>query len=113
MPKEQLCWTCQRACGGVNGCEWSNKLSPVQGWTAEIITRKNGEQGYLIAKCPKYINDGIKEKPKKKLHRVISEKTQKTIVELRNLNYTYKKIAEITKVSPPTIRKIIQENNCL
>lgn len=32
--KEQLCWSCKKACGGYD-CPWANKLKPVEGWTAK------------------------------------------------------------------------------
>lgn len=53
----QLCWSCERACGG---CEWSREFKPVKGWTAEkTVIEDNGEhcETYKIIKCPKYICD--------------------------------------------------------
>lgn len=36
MVKEQLCWTCQKACGE---CSWSSCFQPVEGWTARRMIR--------------------------------------------------------------------------
>lgn len=38
MAKEQLCWTCQKACGD---CSWSSCFQPVEGWTAEKYTARH------------------------------------------------------------------------
>ena len=53
MAKEQLCWTCKNACGG---CDWSNLIEPVKGWTAKKVQRKSYET-YRISECPEYIPD--------------------------------------------------------
>ena len=64
-PSTQLCWTCQKACGG---CSWSSKLKPVPGWTAEYVeavTYHGSEQvrseGYNIFSCPEYVQDEPRE----------------------------------------------------
>lgn len=58
--KDQLCWECKNACGG---CEWSARLEPVPGWTAEEVPRwiyrgnkEDKELGhtYKITECPKF-----------------------------------------------------------
>lgn len=58
--KEQLCWSCKNACGG---CEWSARLEPVPGWTAEKVPRweyigtkekKRKVFSYKITECPKF-----------------------------------------------------------
>ena len=51
--KEQLCWTCQNACGD---CSWSSCFQPVEGWTAENVHRKTYDS-YRITKCPEYVPD--------------------------------------------------------
>lgn len=53
MVKEQLCWTCQKACGD---CSWSSCFQPVEGWTAERVHRKTYDS-YRITKCPEYVPD--------------------------------------------------------
>lgn len=53
----QLCWTCQKACGG---CRWSRSFKPIPGWTAEkTYIPSNGEyaESYKIISCPEYIKD--------------------------------------------------------
>lgn len=59
----QLCWTCQKACGG---CAWSDTLEPVPGWTA-VPVRMRYRDGkalrpreidtYSITACPEYAED--------------------------------------------------------
>lgn len=56
---DQLCWTCQNACGG---CSWSKNLTPVEGWKATPTKIKVAPEltycdSYLITDCPKYIKD--------------------------------------------------------
>ena len=53
MAKEQLCWSCQKACGG---CSWSSCFQPVEGWKAEKVHRKTYDS-YRIEKCPEYVSD--------------------------------------------------------
>ena len=59
--KDQLCWDCKKACGG---CNWSDKLKPVKGWTAEErIIKSNGEPSihtYKIIKCPEFDRDDLR-----------------------------------------------------
>lgn len=55
--KDQLCWDCAKACGG---CEWSDGLDPVPGWTAKKVLRKDGWHSYTtyeITACPKFERD--------------------------------------------------------
>lgn len=33
--KQQMCWTCKKACGGSSGCSWFNGFIPIEGWSAE------------------------------------------------------------------------------
>lgn len=57
MPKEQLCWTCQNACGK---CSWSQLLIPVKGWIATptiIHDSVKPYPSYRIDACPRYIPD--------------------------------------------------------
>ncbi len=59
MKNEQLCWSCKRAIPN-HGCEWVDRLEPVEGWTAtptKIKCAGKYEESYAIEKCPKYIND--------------------------------------------------------
>ena len=58
-----LCWDCAKACGG---CEWSDGLEPVEGWTALKSKKKicNGrvpdeKQGYFILTCPLFDQDAV------------------------------------------------------
>lgn len=58
---DQLCWHCQRACGG---CAWSRSLKPVKGWKAEetFIPEPRGKEkkmtrGYLVLECPEFVRD--------------------------------------------------------
>lgn len=60
-----ICWKCQKACGGPNGCSWFNGFKPVPGW--EAISNKmqyNGIQkgltSYTVIKCPEFIADNRK-----------------------------------------------------
>lgn len=46
----QLCWGCQNATN--NGCSWSHKLIPVEGWDATPT-----EISYEIRSCPQFIPD--------------------------------------------------------
>lgn len=47
----QLCWDCRKA--STNGCSWSRKLVPVEGWTATPSERGS----YAITECPEFIKD--------------------------------------------------------
>ena len=56
-PKNQLCWTCQNACGR---CVWSKYGLPVPGWTAtKNNIPENGEYSatYHIYAWPRYKAD--------------------------------------------------------
>ena len=58
-----LCWDCANAYGK---CSWSDRLEPVEGWTA-IETKVRWGEGntYNVRKCPQFIRDTIyyKNKP--------------------------------------------------
>lgn len=113
--KEQLCWTCERACGGENGCEWSNFLRPVPGWTAKKIKKKDSmryTETYHIEECPKYINDGQKRRKYVECHKRISEEDKKRIVKLREKGYTHKKIAEECDMSQYSVSKVLKQKRC-
>lgn len=45
-----LCWDCENACNG--GCTWSEKLEPVDGWTAQKTAN-----GYVVHDCPEFKRD--------------------------------------------------------
>jgi len=49
--KDTLCWSCQRACGGM-GCSWAHDFTPVDGWEAE----QHGDS-YFVKSCPLYIKE--------------------------------------------------------
>lgn len=120
MSKEQLCWTCQRACGGANGCEWSNFLRPVKKWIAIEVTRKDGSKGYRIVFCPKYIKDGDTSKKKKTSYGVcacrakgsigthLMHEEKELILTLRKLGLTYRRISAITNISISTISRVVR-----
>lgn len=57
----QLCWNCRKASGGPNGCNWSKRFKPVEGWEAIPTVVKNslgdGKKdmaSYQIISCPEY-----------------------------------------------------------
>ena len=54
MAKEQLCWTCQKACGD---CSWSRCFQPVKGWTAEKVHRKPYDSYQSKQSVPEYVPD--------------------------------------------------------
>ena len=48
--KDTLCILCQKSCN--NGCSWSEKLEPVDGWKAiEYRT------GYQVLECPEFVKE--------------------------------------------------------
>ena len=52
---EQLCFTCENACGN---CNWSESFTPVPGWDAKptVIKDRDGNiPSYKIKQCPEYI----------------------------------------------------------
>lgn len=63
--RDTICWYCDRACGGKNGCSWSRTYTPVEGWTA-IRNDMGVQRGYLgrrisrsvesyrVIKCPEF-----------------------------------------------------------
>lgn len=57
--EDQICWDCQRACGG---CSWSRSYTPVAGWAAElsVVIDKDGDfYSYNIKSCPEFIEEKI------------------------------------------------------
>lgn len=105
MSKEQLCWTCQRACGG---CSWSRSLTPVDGWTAthsSIKATGKEEPTYHIDECPLYKPDGgipLKRKNKGR-HLTIAEKQM--IAHLYNNGMRKMDIARQLNTSYATVKK--------
>ena len=52
---DTLCWRCAKAIN--NGCSWSERFEPVQGWTAvETGIKMNGimDKSYLVKDCPEF-----------------------------------------------------------
>jgi hypothetical protein len=63
-----LCWGCQRATGGKNGCSWSRGFRPVIGWDAiETKMKMQRTKGgtwekisigsYVVLRCPEFVAD--------------------------------------------------------
>ena len=55
MNNEQLCWRCQKACGG---CSWSRNFEPVEGWeaTPTVVKDSVGDiDSYKITGCPEFV----------------------------------------------------------
>ena len=53
----QLCWNCKNACGN---CSWSESLTPVKGWTAKKVKRKDTPgYTYSIKKCPLFVSERV------------------------------------------------------
>ena len=52
---DTLCWRCAKAIN--NGCSWSERFEPVQGWTA-VPTKINCEyymaDSYRVIDCPEF-----------------------------------------------------------
>lgn len=60
-----LCWRCQKACGGPNGCSWFNGFKPIKGWDAIPETMRlngihDGKTAYTVLKCPEFVPDNRK-----------------------------------------------------
>ena len=73
--KTTLCWDCQKATGK---CSWSEKLIPVEGWTAEpTYTASSDMHSYRVIECPEFVRD----KPKK---RVKEDPVKPTTDRIRN-----------------------------
>lgn len=106
MPKEQLCWTCQNACGG---CSWSLSLTPVEGWTATpsaIKSVKKDVPTYHIEECPQYIPDKTQiPKPKRKKGKGITNVEKNLILALYNEGRTITEIAHQVNISRNTVLK--------
>lgn len=49
-----ICWHCAKACGG---CSWSDGLKPVNGWTVTETHINCIGQGYIVIKCPEYVDE--------------------------------------------------------
>ena len=87
--RQQLCWSCKKACGGEKGCSWFNGHIPIHGWTATptisdnvVIDGKVRQvHSFLIKKCPQYESDSKMLASKTKSNKVkakefgISERT--------------------------------------
>lgn len=62
MSRANICFDCQRACGG---CSWSQDFTPVPGWTAKPVKLKQspGEpiDTYHITGCPLFLPHPPKE----------------------------------------------------
>lgn len=56
--KEQLCWSCSKACGS---CSWSHNLTPVEGWKAKVRYIDDETMTYFIEECPLYERDANEE----------------------------------------------------
>lgn len=54
MGGPNICFKCQRACGG---CSWSADFEPVPGWTAEPALLNGGIETYHITACPLFLPD--------------------------------------------------------
>lgn len=107
MPKEQLCWTCQNACGG---CSWSASLTPVEGWTATPSTIKSAKSKevptYHIDECPLYKPDRTQRpKPKRKKGKGITNGEKNLILGLYNEGMTITEIARQVNLSRNTVKK--------
>lgn len=68
--KEQPCWTCKKATGG---CNWSNRLEPVEGWEAKRVRREMWRKdmenyGYEIIRCPEYEKDEEEERSGRRIY---------------------------------------------
>ena len=51
--EETLCIHCAKACGG---CNWSDRLEPVEGWqTIPDINRKGIKIGDQVVGCPEFV----------------------------------------------------------
>lgn len=54
--KEQLCWECAKCTGG---CSWSRSLTPVAGWKANEVHKKESDgyilRTYKIISCPQFV----------------------------------------------------------
>lgn len=105
MPKEQLCWTCQNACGG---CLWSASLTPIKGWIAIKTRKKDSHNGiydaYHIDECPQYTPDNP-PKPKRKQGKGLTSDEKKLILDFYNEGKTITEIASLTNVSRNTVMK--------
>lgn len=56
--KGQPCWECKKYSGG---CSWSRSFTPIKGWIAEQVERKESGKvigiGYKIKYCPEFEPD--------------------------------------------------------
>ena len=50
-----LCWECAKATGG---CQWSDRLQPVDGWEA-IQTHNQTGSSYIVTNCPLFKRDAV------------------------------------------------------
>lgn len=49
-----LCWRCKNATGG---CRWSQRLEPVDGWTA-VQAELHDYTTFNVLECPEFVWDG-------------------------------------------------------
>ena len=49
-----ICWDCSKACAG---CQWSQCLEPIPGWTATQTKDKDGVISYCVSDCPQFDRD--------------------------------------------------------
>ena len=99
MVKEQLCWTCQNACGW---CSWSSCFQPVEVWAAEKVHRKTYDS-YRIEKRPEYVPDKASNSENKKKTRVTNKELD-TMKRLRDNGLSYFEIAKIVDRNPDVVR---------
>lgn len=61
--RSTLCWYCQNAVPDAygNGCSWSRKLHPVDGWRATertLMYDYKPKVSYIVHWCPEYKREG-------------------------------------------------------
>jgi len=55
--RANICFDCENACGGAL-CQWADRLEPVPGWTAEVVShsyRGDVIDTYHVTACPNFI----------------------------------------------------------
>ena len=105
MSTEQLCWTCQKACGD---CSWSSCFQPVEGWTAEKVHRKTYDS-YRIEKCPEYVADDKPLKDVSQKKDAYRERTRRA-VEFYKQGMKARDIAETLNVDVSTVYNYIRRS---
>lgn len=71
MKRDTLCWKCNLTGGN---CEWSKEFKPVPGWKAKAC-KIEGEDSYLVTKCPKFQPLQMKRKSFQRSTNIISKNT--------------------------------------